>query len=1311
MQLDGTLLEAVNNDMTTMPSSVPTISSVTPSVGSLAGGFAVTIAGSLFSATATLVSVMLGSGGTPCMVLESSTTSITCTTGTGAIGTGPVTVSVEGGGVSDVSSSPQFRYELSVDSVSPSFFGFGGGNLVTVTGAGFLSAGAASTVQVSSAVAIAGRETYVVGVYVPTYTPEIHEILLTADWHNGYYLESNPPTGSFDLQLGGSSVGTLTPAASAADVQQLVASISYFGHVDVVKQRGIVSGEQTDRWVITYSDLRGVRDLLTVHAAGLTGGVITINRVQTGEALVNGEWQLKLGGRVSQRLSLNATEEEVRQVVSSAFPEVLDVAVIAAENMPGKLLDRVYPRQWAIKLQRQNLAGASRDRCVNPLYVDWDPTACPASAANLFLNYYPWYFPSQLPKPGDLGTHTLKADMLEACENEARAMQLRPAACQALIPPESLPMCGEGSGINPPCWIKRFTTARVRHASDGSEVVYERNDAKSASDSVRGYRFWERPDLLELQQMQTLTVNDSMPLGSGSGVDVRTVFQRAEEILACAGVSNVTYTSMRAKIPSMLGLQVSEMVLSDFIFKPTRTISFSPQESNLVAQSDVKFGKSLYFNGFVAKLGSGPNSGMSTPFTGKDKTEKFTVELWLKANRTGATFPILQDASQDSGFALMLSGGGEWQFYMNDGSEFSVVSGPATHKWSHIALSYDGAVQRLFVDGTLHSSLVKGYKRNTNGDPLYIAGPCGSWFAAGCGQGTMASIELDEALFYGSAVPSSLILEHQSLLQQTLHAQFKVMVPGGLYSNGITLQVSAAKTARVTNVLPSMGWNGRLITVLGEGFELAQVSAVQLAGGTCDSISVLSDSRLTCTARSSEGGQASGPTVVVLEAFGASPSAAAFTFVSTIESVSPNEASRAGGINLTVTGLGIVSDAGRLRVNVGGKSCQVLAASLGSLVCRSAELSYEESVEGAQLPIDVQVDGKAALCHIAGGCTLTLLATSTPTLLGTESNPAGTLNAQAIKAGSTLIIHGNELPTVGAVEVHLGDSMCPISARTSSRIECEVGLGSGGQPRLRVRFAVGLAADLVARCCLNVTYEVKISSVTPSIDVSAFGGNIVTLSGSGFSALPSRNNVRLGPRAARILSASADTLVIQTPALGNAAWPSTQALSLTIDGVVATCNSTCDFAYDKGPVVTSVVPSIGIPGDSITLTGAAFDSSGCAGNTVSIGSTECAVQSCTNSSLACTLGSTGSAVGGEYPVRLSVAGSPAVGSQILNPPLAQRTFSDASPVRTSSMLDQTNAGGAWIPSVGAGAWMEIDAGEPMPIVGFVTQARGASYCR
>lgn len=116
-------------------------------------------------------------------------------------------------------------------------------------------------------------------------------------------------------------------------------------------------------------------------------------------------------------LPVNATAQQVKDAVLT-FPTVVGCDVVSADNAPGRLLNRGYPRQWAIRMTRTGVAGLGVERCTSPLYVDWDPGACPTFVPDLFLNHYTWYWPSGLPKPADLGEPATLTRLQSSCDAE-----------------------------------------------------------------------------------------------------------------------------------------------------------------------------------------------------------------------------------------------------------------------------------------------------------------------------------------------------------------------------------------------------------------------------------------------------------------------------------------------------------------------------------------------------------------------------------------------------------------------------------------------------------------------------------------------------------------------------------------------------------------------------------------------------------------------------------------------------------------------------------------------------------------------------
>lgn len=243
----------------------------------------------------------------------------------------------------------------------------------------------------------------------------------------------------------------------------------------------------------------------------------------------SGSWSFSVGSLSTEQLDVGASAQAVKDaILAASFEGVLDVEVAAADDLPGKFVNKKYSRQWEVRLTRNDIPGLSLDRCTSPLYIDWDPDACPSVAPDLFMHHYWWYWPPLLPKPADLKDQSKREGLQRLCDNEARSFGLKPGFCQALVPPETLPTCGEGSGIKPPCWQERFTVAKVR-LNDGTDVLYERDDARSHGDATMGYRFWKRTDLESFRLARMPSVSSNIDGMTGAGVHIYSGRSRAEQ--------------------------------------------------------------------------------------------------------------------------------------------------------------------------------------------------------------------------------------------------------------------------------------------------------------------------------------------------------------------------------------------------------------------------------------------------------------------------------------------------------------------------------------------------------------------------------------------------------------------------------------------------------------------------------------------------------------------------------------------------------------------------------------------------------------
>jgi chitodextrinase len=158
-----------------------------------------------------------------------------------------------------------------------------------------------------------------------------------------------------------------------------------------------------------------------------------------------------------------------------------------------------------------------------------------------------------------------------------------------------------------------------------------------------------------------------------------------------------------------------------------------------------RYGGGLNFNGSTARVrvpGS-PSLGLTTAMT---------LAAWIRptANQTGwrtilqrETDTYALNASNSKG-ALRPSGGATL------GGAFQWVSGPTAspvNAWTHVAVTYDGSILRLYVNGTQVATAVASGTIESSSSPLWIGGnnPYGEYF-----QGV-----IDEARVYNRALSAA----------------------------------------------------------------------------------------------------------------------------------------------------------------------------------------------------------------------------------------------------------------------------------------------------------------------------------------------------------------------------------------------------------------------------------------------------------------------------------------------------------------------------------------------------------------------------
>jgi len=137
----------------TAPAVPPTVTGVSPTSGSAAGGTSVVITGTNFSTVSGASGVRFGAANAASYAINSAT-QITANSPAGSAGTVDITVT-NPGGTSATSAADQFTYVAAptVTAVSPTSGATAGGATVTITGTGFSAAAATGAVKFGAATA------------------------------------------------------------------------------------------------------------------------------------------------------------------------------------------------------------------------------------------------------------------------------------------------------------------------------------------------------------------------------------------------------------------------------------------------------------------------------------------------------------------------------------------------------------------------------------------------------------------------------------------------------------------------------------------------------------------------------------------------------------------------------------------------------------------------------------------------------------------------------------------------------------------------------------------------------------------------------------------------------------------------------------------------------------------------------------------------------------------------------------------------------------------------------------------------------
>lgn len=321
-----------------------------------------------------------------------------------------------------------------------------------------------------------------------------------------------------------------------------------------------------------------------------------------------------------------------------------------------------------------------------------------------------------------------------------------------------------------------------------------------------------------------------------------------------------------------------------------------------------------------------------------------------------------------------------------------------------------------------------------------------------------------------------------------------------------------------------------------------------------------------------------------------------FALFPAIITVSPQSGSTAGGTLVTISGTGFPEEEDKVTVSVGGYICHVESSSSTEITCKSsAQTVGTKDVEVTVItPTGSEI---MAVCkHSSGSCTFLYSSTATPVL--------DTVTPDAISGTTetTLTLMGSNLKSlVEGATVQVGDQECAVQSQTVESITCTITNLPLGLNNIRVEVA-GFGSALSS---LTVTSPAVISSMTPVLG-SVYGGTTIIFIGNGFT---SDATVSIGGVACEVKSASLSEIKCITGAKVAGSYP----VSVQV-GSVTYPQQNYEYKQDISPEVTSITPSNGGHGVTVTIAGQNFVSP----SKVTIGEAECTVVSETAIQIVCT---------------------------------------------------------------------------------------------
>ncbi len=352
-------------------------------------------------------------------------------------------------------------------------------------------------------------------------------------------------------------------------------------------------------------------------------------------------------------------------------------------------------------------------------------------------------------------------------------------------------------------------------------------------------------------------------------------------------------------------------------------------------------------------------------------------------------------------------------------------------------------------------------------------------------------------------------------------------------------------TPNISSVSPTAGPIGTAITITGINFGGTQGTSTVTFNGTQAPVTTWSPTSIVVPVPA---GASNGNLVVTVN--GVASNTFFFVVAPNITGISPTSATT--GSQVTISGVDFGGAQGSSAVSFNGALAAISSWSDGSIVA----IVPASATTG---PLTVRVSGATSNSVTFTDLSQPIITSLSPTsgVVGAAVTIAGS-NFGATQSGSTVVFNGT-LATVSSWSATSIVATVPSGATTGNVV-----VTAGGSPSAGTAFTVG---------------PVITSTNVPS----GLTGASVTLNGINFGATQGSSTVTFGGATATIVSWSNTIVDVNVPSVGS----STAGVNIVIT-VGGLASPGVPFTFIVAPAITSLSPTAGTVGSSVTIAGTSF---------------------------------------------------------------------------------------------------------------------------